>query len=45
MKQDELFQLGKIVRTFGSKGEVVFQIDTEILVADKKIGISVSQNK
>ncbi len=31
MKLDELFHLGKIVRTFGSKGEVVFQIDTEIL--------------
>jgi 16S rRNA processing protein RimM len=31
MKQDELFLLGKIVRTFGSKGEVVFQVNAEIL--------------
>ena len=37
MKQDELFQLGKIVRTFGSKGEVVFQIDAEILTRIKKL--------
>ena len=37
MKQDELFQLGKIVRTFGSKGEVVFQVDTEILSQIKKL--------
>jgi len=37
MKQDELFQLGKIVRTFGSKGEVVFQIDAEILSKIKKL--------
>ncbi len=37
MKQDELFQLGKIVRTFGSKGEVVFQIDAEILSRIKKL--------
>ncbi len=37
MKQDELFQLGKIVRTFGSKGEVVFQIDAEILSQIKKL--------
>jgi 16S rRNA processing protein RimM len=37
MKLDELFQLGKIVRTFGSKGEVVFQIDTEILDHIKKL--------
>jgi len=29
MKQDELFQLGKIVRTFGSKGEVVIQLETD----------------
>jgi 16S rRNA processing protein RimM len=37
MKQDELFQLGKIVRTFGSKGEIVFQINTEILDRIKKL--------
>ena len=37
MKQDELFQLGKIVRTFGTKGEVVLQIDTEILTRIKKL--------
>lgn len=37
MKQDELFRLGKIVRTFGSKGEVVFQIDSEILDRIKKL--------
>jgi len=37
MKKDELFQLGKIVRTFGSKGEVVFQIDAEILSRIKKL--------
>jgi 16S rRNA processing protein RimM len=37
MKQDELFQLGKIVRTFGSKGEVVFQIDAEIFARIKKL--------
>ena len=37
MKQDELFQLGKIVRTFGSKGEVMFQLDTEILDRIKKL--------
>ena len=37
MKQDELFQLGKIVRTFGSKGEVVFQVDAEILSRIKKL--------
>jgi 16S rRNA processing protein RimM len=37
MKQDELFRLGKIVRTFGSKGEVMFQVDTEILDRIKKL--------
>jgi 16S rRNA processing protein RimM len=37
MKQDELFQLGKIVRTFGTKGEVIFQIDNEILSRIKKL--------
>ncbi len=37
MKQDELFHLGKIVRTFGSKGEVVFQADAEILSKLKKL--------
>ncbi len=37
MKQDELFQLGKIVRTFGTKGEVIFQIDSEILSRIKKL--------
>lgn len=37
MKADELFQLGKIVRTFGSKGELVFQIDTEIYDRIKKL--------
>ncbi|MFA5974326.1 MAG: ribosome maturation factor RimM [Lentimicrobiaceae bacterium] len=37
MKQDELFQLGKIVRTFGTKGEVVFQVDTETLSRIKKL--------
>lgn len=37
MKQDELFRLGKIVRTFGTKGEVVFQIDNEILARLKKL--------
>jgi 16S rRNA processing protein RimM len=37
MKQDELFLLGKIVRTFGSKGELIFQIDTEILSRIKKL--------
>ncbi len=37
MKQDELFLLGKIVRTFGSKGEVVFQMDTETLDRIKKL--------
>ena len=37
MKKDELFQLGKIVRTFGSKGEVVFQVDAELLSRIKKL--------
>jgi len=37
MKQDELFQLGKIVRTFGTKGEVIFQIDSEIFSQIKKL--------
>jgi len=37
MNKDELFLLGKIVRTFGSKGEVVFQIDSEILTRLKKL--------
>jgi len=37
MKKDELFQLGKIVRTFGTKGDVVFQIDNEILARSKKL--------
>ncbi len=37
MKLDELFQLGKIVRTFGTKGEVVFQVDAEILSQIKKL--------
>ncbi len=37
MKQDELFLLGKIVRTFGSKGELIFQVDTEILSRIKKL--------
>ncbi|MFZ4546286.1 MAG: ribosome maturation factor RimM [Bacteroidales bacterium] len=37
MKQDELFLLGKIVRTFGSKGELVFQVDSELLSQIKKL--------
>ncbi len=37
MKQDELFLLGKIVRTSGSQGEIVFQIDIEILDRIKKL--------
>jgi 16S rRNA processing protein RimM len=37
MKQDELFQLGKIVRTFGTKGEVMLQIDTELLARIKNL--------
>ena len=37
MKQDELFLLGKIVRTFGTKGEVVFQFDTELFSRIKKL--------
>ncbi len=37
MKKDELFQLGKIVRTFGSKGEVVIQVDAELLSRIKKM--------
>lgn len=37
MKQDELFHVGKIVRTFGSKGEVVFQTKTDILTKIKKL--------
>jgi 16S rRNA processing protein RimM len=37
MKQDELFQLGKIVRTFGSKGEVIIRVDSEILTRLKKL--------
>ena len=37
MKQDELFLLGKVVRTFGSKGELVFQLDTEILSRIKRL--------
>jgi len=37
MKADELFQLGKIVRTFGTKGDLVFQVDTEILARIKKL--------
>lgn len=37
MKQDELFRLGKIVRTFGTKGEVVVQFDAEIPLPIKKL--------
>ena len=37
MKKDELFQLGKIVRTFGTKGEVVFQVDAELFSRIKKL--------
>lgn len=37
MNQDELFLMGKIVRTFGSKGEVVFQCNNEILSQIKKL--------
>jgi 16S rRNA processing protein RimM len=37
MKQDELFHMGKIVRAFGTKGEVVFQIDNEMLTRIKKL--------
>jgi len=37
MKEDELFLLGKIVRTFGAKGELVIQIDSEILARLKKM--------
>jgi 16S rRNA processing protein RimM len=37
MKQDELFLLGKIVRTFGTKGELVFQADIETLARIKKL--------
>lgn len=47
MKKDELFQLGKIVRTFGSKGEVVFQADPEILSRIKKLEsvfLSINEN-
>jgi len=37
MKQDELFQLGKIVRTFGTKGEVVLQVDVDLFSRIKKL--------
>ncbi len=37
MKLDELFLLGKIVRTFGTKGELVFQINPEILDSIKNL--------
>jgi len=37
MKKDELFLLGKIVRTFGSKGEVIIQVDAELLTLIKKL--------
>lgn len=37
MKQDELFQMGKIVRSFGSTGEVVLQLDAGILDRIKKL--------
>jgi 16S rRNA processing protein RimM len=37
MKQDELFLLGKIVRTFGTKGEVVFQVNAELFSQIKKL--------
>jgi 16S rRNA processing protein RimM len=37
MKKDELFLLGKIVRTFGSKGEVIIQFDAELLTLIKKL--------
>lgn len=37
MKTDELFLLGKIVRTFGSKGELIFQFNSEIITSLKKL--------
>jgi 16S rRNA processing protein RimM len=37
MKTDELFRLGKIVRTFGTKGEVIFQFETENFTNLKKL--------
>jgi len=37
MKHDELFQVGKIVRSFGSKGEMVLQFDAGILDRIKKL--------
>ncbi len=37
MKPDELFLLGKIVRSFGPKGELVCQLDAEILSKLKKL--------
>ena len=37
MKEDELFLLGKIVRTFGANGELVIQINSEILARLKNM--------
>jgi 16S rRNA processing protein RimM len=35
MKQDELFQAGKIVRTFGSKGEMMCQFTSDVISLKK----------
>lgn len=37
MKADELFRLGKIVRTFGSKGELMLQVEAEEFAGIKKL--------
>ena len=37
MKEDELFQMGKIVRTFGAKGELIIHLNSELLSRIKKM--------
>jgi 16S rRNA processing protein RimM len=37
MKKDELFRLGKIVRTFGPEGELILQIETDLFTGIKKL--------
>ena len=47
MKKDELFQAGKIVRTFGSKGELVVQFDDvspEIYNKLESVFIKINEN-
>jgi 16S rRNA processing protein RimM len=45
MKQDELFQVGKIVRTFGSKGEMLCQFNSDTISLKKLESVFLKLNE